>query len=191
MTQKSWSEGRWLNPPAFSEIKDGSLYVTSEEGADFWRETAYGFTHESGHALLYDFPKESSVEVTFKVNYDFQFDQAGLIIWSDKTQYVKAGVEFADGKPQLGAVVTNTKSDWSIAPVPEWMNNYVTVRASRSGDALTVRAKCEGDWQLVRLAPLDPARIWQAGILVSSTNRGGLVVEFTRLEMGQPDSTLH
>jgi regulation of enolase protein 1 (concanavalin A-like superfamily) len=103
----------------------------------------------------------------------------------------KAGVEFADGNPQLGAVVTRRVSDWSVAPVPNWMDKEVHIRFSRSGDALTIRAKCEGDWQLVRLAPLDPDRNWRAGIFLASPLREGLQVRFTRLQSGAADSSLH
>lgn len=191
MNAIAWSQGQWLNQPPLAEERGGSFFITSAEGSDFWRKTSYGFIHESGHALLNEFPNESSIEVSFVVDYDFQFDQAGLMIWSDNANYVKAGVEFADGTPQLGAVVTIEKSDWSVTPVPNWFGKVVTVRASRSGDAITIRAKCERDWQLVRVAPLDPDKQWKAGILVSSTNRGGLIVEFTSLAQGPADSTLH
>lgn len=191
MSTKLWNQGKWLNPPVAVEEKNGSLFVTSEEGSDFWRKTSYGFIHESGHALLFDFPNESAIETSFLVNYDFQFDQAGLMIWHDNANYVKAGVEFADGKPQLGAVVTIENSDWSVAPVENWMGKVVTVRASRSGDAITIRAKCEGDWQFVRVAPLDPSKTWRAGPLVSSTNRGGLIVEFKSIAFTDSDSSLH
>jgi hypothetical protein len=191
MSGQLWNQGKWLNPPVSVEEKNGSLLVTSAEGSDFWRKTSYGFIHESGHALLFDFPNESAIETSFLVNYDFQFDQAGLMIWHDNANYVKAGVEFADGKPQLGAVVTIENSDWSVAPVENWMGKVVTVRASRSGDALTIRAKCEGDWQFVRVAPLDPSKTWRAGPLVSSTNRGGLIVEFKSIAFTESDSSLH
>lgn len=191
MSTKLWNQGKWLNPPVAVEEKNGSLFVTSAEGSDFWRKTSYGFIHESGHALLFDFPNESAIETSFLVNYDFQFDQAGLMIWHDNANYVKAGVEFADGKPQLGAVVTIENSDWSVAPVENWMGKVVTVRASRSGDAITIRAKCEGDWQFVRVAPLDPSKTWRAGPLVSSTNRGGLIVEFKSIAFTDSDSSLH
>jgi regulation of enolase protein 1 (concanavalin A-like superfamily) len=35
------------------------------EGSDWWRTTAYGFIHDDGHALVKDFPNESSMEVSF------------------------------------------------------------------------------------------------------------------------------
>ena len=55
-------------------------------------------------------------------------------------RWIKAGVEGADGVPQVGAVVTNPVSDWSVGPVPAWVGRSVTVRASRSGDAVTIHA---------------------------------------------------
>ncbi|WP_341849448.1 DUF1349 domain-containing protein [Streptomyces yokosukanensis] len=64
----------------------------------------------------------------------------------------------------MGAVVTHGVSDWSLAPVPDWHGRTVTVRASRSGDAVTVRARCgDGPWRMVRLAPLPPEAPTAAG----------------------------
>ena len=183
--------GTWLNPPVSIEIIEEGLLVTTALESDFWRETSYGFVHDTGHALLNDFPQESSIELSWILDYDQQFDQAGLFIYSDEKNWIKTGIEFADGAPQLGAVVTIGKSDWSVAPVPEWMGKEVHLRISRSGDALTVRAKCEGDWQLVRLAPLDPSKNWKAGLHCASPTRAGLAVSFTRIATGPSDSSLH
>lgn len=191
MKSSTLSEGIWLNPPMSSEMTGDNFRVTTALESDFWRETSYGFIHDSGHALLNDFPIESSIELSWILDYDEQFDQAGLFIYSDEKNWIKAGIEFADGAPQLGAVVTINKSDWSVTPVPEWMGKVVHLRISRSGDALTVRAKCEGDWQLVRLAPLDPAKNWRAGLHCASPTRAGLTVTFTELSIGIADSSLH
>jgi regulation of enolase protein 1 (concanavalin A-like superfamily) len=183
--------GEWLNEPLKSELKDGVFIVSAKEKTDFWQKTSYGFVHNSGHALLNDFSNESSLEASWILDYRHQFDHAGLMVYSDELNWIKAGVEFADGNPQLGAVVTRRVSDWSVAPVPNWMDKEVHIRFSRSGDALTIRAKCEGDWQLVRLAPLDPDRNWRAGIFLASPLREGLQVRFTRLQSGAADSSLH
>lgn len=191
MKNRALTEGVWLNPPVAEKIEGDSYLVTAAAESDFWRETSYGFIHDSGHALLNEFPQDSAVEVSWILDYHVQFDQGGLIVWSDQTHWVKAGVEYADGIPQLGAVVTSGKSDWSVAPVPTWFGKEVTIRASRSGDALTVRAKCDGDWQLVRLAPLDPEREWKVGLHLASPNHAGLTVRFTSIKTGEPDHTLH
>ena len=184
-------KGSWLNEPASWELVGSNLLVTTKDQSDFWRTTSYGFIHDTGHALLNDFPQDTSVELSWILNYREQFDQAGLFIWADDENWIKAGVEFADGAPQLGAVVTRGMSDWSVAPVSEWMDKEVHLRVSRSGDAITVRAKCESDWKLVRLAPLDPSKDWKVGLHAASPSRSGLEVQFTKLAVGLADTALH
>lgn len=185
------TQGEWLNEPEAVKVSGSSLLVTAKANSDFWRTTSYGFVHDSGHAMLNDFPQDSAVELTWRLNYREQFDQAGLMVWADEDNWTKAGIEFADGSPQLGAVVTKVMSDWSVAPVPDWMDKLVQLRVSRSGDALTIRAKCEDDWKLVRLSPLDPSLDWKVGLHVASPSRAGLTVEFVELKVGAADESLH
>jgi regulation of enolase protein 1 (concanavalin A-like superfamily) len=187
----AWSEGTWSRQP-ISVNEDGRhLVVEAAEGSDWWRTTSYGFIHDDGHGLLADFPDESAVEVSFILDYREQFDQCGIFIVSDAEHWVKAGVEFCDGAPQLGAVVTAVKSDWSVAPVAQWFGKEVTVRASRSGDAITLRAKCDGEFQLVRVLPIAPANRWQAGPMVCAPTRAGLTVRFTSWTTSNADQGLH
>lgn len=191
MNSVDLSRGSWLNEPLRSELHEDGLFVSAQAHSDFWRTTSYGFIHDSGHALLNVFPQDSSIEVSWMLDYREQFDQAGLMAWSDEANWIKAGVEFADGSPQLGAVVTAGMSDWSVAPVDDWMGKEVHLRMSRSGDALTIRARCDGPWQLVRLAPLDESKNWHAGLHLASPSREGLTVHFTSLKRGSADSSLH
>ncbi len=193
MREVELTTGEWLNPPVAVSGggASGDLLVTAAENSDFWRTTSYGFVHDTGHALLNDFAPDTAMEVSWMLDYDQQFDQAGLLVWHDDRNWIKAGVEFADGAPQLGAVVTREVSDWSVAPVPEWAGREVHLRISRSTDALTVRARCDGPWQLVRLAPLDPNLSWRAGLFCASPSRAGLTVRFTALAHGEADGSLH
>ena len=116
---------------------------------------------------------------------------AGDIVRADAEHWVKAGVEYADGAAQLGAVVTSVVSDWSTGEV-DWVGRTVTVRASRSGDALTVRARVDEEpWRLVRLAPIDPTLPWSAGPMTCGPSRAGLTVRFTSWTTGPADTTLH
>ena len=187
-----WSEAAWLNLPE-AVLADGSdLLVTARKGSDFWRTTSYGFVHDDGHALLTDFPSESALEVGFVVAFDELYDQAGLLVRVDEETWVKAGIEFTDGVPHLGSVVTHGRSDWSLAPVADWAGREVTIRVSRSGDALTMRARCEDEpWQLFRVAPLDPAATAAAGPFTCAPTRDGLTVRFTSFVVSTPDEALH
>jgi len=187
----AWSEGSWTREPVSVNEQGATLAVEAAAESDWWRTTAYGFIHDDGHALIKEFPNESAVEVSFILNYTEQFDQAGIFITSDSKNWIKAGVEYCDGFPQVGAVVTQINSDWSVAPVPEWMNKEVTIRVSRSGDAVTMRAGINGDLRLVRVAPLDPSLSWSAGPMFCAPTRAGLVVTFTKWAQGEADSELH
>lgn len=186
-----WDPGGWLNPPPDVRQEGSDLLVEAVEGSDLWRTTSYGFVHDSGHALLAGFPDRTAAEVTFVADLPAQFDQAGLLVRADAENWVKAGVERSDGVLQVGAVVTRGVSDWSVSPVPSWDGARVTVRASRDGDALTVRARAGDDpWRLVRVAPL-PLGLLQVGLYCCAPTRAGLRVRFTDLRLTEPDSSLH
>ncbi len=191
MKNVAWNEGSWTREPVSQSQEGALLTVEAAADSDWWRTTSYGFIHDDGHALVKEFPNESAIEVTFVLNYTEQFDQAGIFITADSENWIKAGVEFCDGFPQVGAVVTQKNSDWSVAPVAEWMNKEVTIRVSRSGDAVTVRAGINGDLRLVRVAPLDPTRTWSAGPMFCAPTRAGLKVTFTKWSEGPADSDLH
>lgn len=186
-----WGEGTWTHAPAEIRI-DGHLDVTAVEGSDAWRHTAYGFVHDSEHALLAPFAVGDAVEVAFRAPWEGQFDQAGLFVRADDEHWVKAGVEFADGHLGLGAVVTAGRSDWSIGHVDDWRESEITVRASRWADAIIVRARADaGPWRLVRVAPFDGDAVASAGPFLASPTRAGLTVRFTRWERSAADRDLH
>lgn len=184
--------GTWTHEPQAAEFDGDVFRVTAVEGSDAWRTTSYGFVHDSEHALLRPTDGPFSVEVSFVLDYTEQFDQAGVFLRVDERNWVKAGVEFSDGSPQLGAVVTRDVSDWSVAPMPEWAGRVVTVRASRDGDAVTVRAWADGEEpRLVRVAYLDPEAVVSAGLLCAGPTRAGLAVSFTGFRVGAQDEALH
>jgi uncharacterized protein len=185
-----WSSGHWTTPPASQSEEGADLLVTAVEGSDAWRHTSYGFVHDTEHGLLAPFEQGSAIEVEFSAAFEAQFDQAGLLIRADAENWIKAGVEFADGLPQVGAVVTRGRSDWSVAPVPEWLGQRVTIRASWADDAITLRARAEGeDWRLVRVIPWEPA--CEAGPMVCAPSRAGFEARFHEWRIVEADGGLH
>ena len=188
-----WSAGRWSTPPVRAEgADDGDLLVVPAGGSDAWRLTAYGFVHDDAPALLAPLASPGAVEVTFTAAFGEQFDQAGVMLRVDEATWVKAGVELADGVPQLGAVVTLGRSDWSVRPVPTWAGRRVTVRASRAGDAVTIRARVDDEpYELVRVAPLPADAGVAAGPYCCAPTREGLEVRFHAWRIGPADATLH
>ena len=190
-TRVNWGDGRWTTEPESVAAAGDDLLVTAVEGSDAWRHTSYGFVHDTEHALVAPFARDTAVEVTFTAAFEAQFDQAGVYLVADAENWIKAGVEFADGAPQVGAVVTRGSSDWSVAPVPDWLDRRVTVRASWNGDAVTIRARVEAEeWRLVRVVPWEVATC-EAGPLVCAPTRGGLTVRFHRWSVAGADVALH
>ncbi|MHA6511643.1 DUF1349 domain-containing protein [Tessaracoccus sp. Z1128] len=191
-TELAWASGTWTTPPADSREDGTDLVVAAVQGSDAWRVTSYGFIHDNEHALVAPFRQDTAMEVVFTADYAEQFDQAGLFVMAAADCWVKAGVEFADGHPQLGAVVTNPVSDWSTAPMDAWHDRRVRVRVSRSGDALTVRAGLDGEeLLLVRVAPFPRDARAAAGPFTCAPTRAGLVVRFHEWTVGPADGALH
>ncbi|MDF0513500.1 DUF1349 domain-containing protein [Agromyces sp. H3Y2-19a] len=191
----TWSEGHWTREPASTRVEDGALVAQALEGSDYWRTTHYGFVHDDGHGLLAEWPADTAVEVDFDTSsLTGLYDQAGLLLFANEAQWVKAGIEVSDGVLHLGAVVTNGVSDWSLAPVPEWAGRLVTIRASlggETGDAVTLRARADGGpWRTLRVAPFTAGDA-QAGPMLCAPLRAGLEVRFPRWALAPADVELH
>ena len=192
MSDIPWAAGEWTHPPVSAVEQGSDLLVTAVEGSDAWRITSYGVIHDSEHALVTGFPAESAMEVEFTADFAQQFDQAGLFVGVSPQRWVKAGVELAGGRPQVGAVVTDGRSDWSMAPVPGWIGRRIRVRVSRGGDALAIRVGAgSGELQLVRLLPFEPAEPAAAGPYVCAPTRSGLTIRFHAWRRSAPDESLH
>ncbi|WP_223691113.1 DUF1349 domain-containing protein [Leifsonia poae] len=192
MTRLDWASGHWTHEPAAVERHGDAVVVTAVEGTDAWRTTAYGFVHDTEHALLAPFDAGTAVEVAFTGDFSGDFDQAGVFLRTDDENWIKTGVEFSDGLLQLGAVVTRGVSDWSVAPVPHWAGRRITVRASRSGDAVAIRARIDDEpFALIRLAPLDPDAVVHAGPFLCAPSRSGLTVTFESWTVTEADGSLH
>ena len=101
------SDGVWLNEPERWSALDDSLQIVTDEATDFWRETHYGFSRDSGHFLA--FPTVEAFTVELRVQSDFQalYDQAGIMVRIDAQRWVKAGIEFSDGRAMLASVLTD------------------------------------------------------------------------------------
>lgn len=187
----SWPPASWLNEPPHELVGD-DLIIEAAEGSDFWRTTSYGFQRDTGHALLTPLPQGSAVTVSFVADFPQLYDQAGVFVRVSDVTWAKAGVETSDGAAQLSAVVTHERSDWSMAPVPDWAGRLVTIRVSRLDDALIIRARVESEpWRMIRVAHLEPSSEATAGPFCCAPERAGLRVRFRAFEVGPGDAALH
>ena len=178
---------KWLNEPAEWSADDATLTLVTEKATDFWRETFYGFTRDSGHAWLEPVTGDFSASLTVSADYQALYDQAGIMLRIDETHWIKAGIEFTDGLMHFSTVVTRDVSDWSVIPLhsatPE---TPVSIRITRHDDAVRVQFHLgDGKWQMARLCPF-PAADAMVGMTACTPERAGLKVHFSAFEVGPP-----
>ncbi|WP_058910159.1 DUF1349 domain-containing protein [Entomohabitans teleogrylli] len=181
----------WINEPAEWHNADGKLSVITDSNTDFWRNTWYGFDRFSGHIYATHVADDFTFQVKICAQFNTLYDQAGLMFMSDEQHWLKAGIEFNDGAPAIGSVLTLQNSDWATGiftgnPGKFWL------RLTRKGDALRLQYSSDGQhWPLLRLCyfPPGPAKI---GVMCCTPERQGLAVEFLDIRLSPPvDKALH
>ncbi|MBP3039147.1 DUF1349 domain-containing protein [Bacillaceae bacterium Marseille-Q3522] len=192
--QIDWKQGEWSRVPENAQVKNGILIAKAMQGSDYWEKTYYGFQHGNGHSLLKEWDLADAIEVSFSLKtFHGLYDQAGIMIWQNQQQWVKAGVEINDHVPHVGAVVTNGQSDWSLSPVPEWKDKEkVTIRVSFFDQSLIIRAKAAGElWRTVRVCPFDTNSKTKAGPYFCAPKSDNFTVHFNSWVKTSPDEDLH
>lgn len=134
---QSLEKMQWFNEPESWTIDNGKLVMDVTPQSDYWRVSHYGFTVDDAPFLYTLRGGEFEVKVKISGKYKVRFDQAGLMLRIDKENYVKAGIEFVDGKYNLSAVVTHGTSDWSVIKLDEPVD-FVWIKAVRRLDAIEI-----------------------------------------------------
>lgn len=189
-------DGIWHCEPPYWRIENKRLTGTSGLKTDFWRETHYGFVRDDGHFLGIEPLPAFTAQVIVEGSFEEMYDQAGLMIRLDDSQWVKAGVEYTDGALRFSTVVTKGRSDWSVSRQLGTLQRF-GVRLTFENNVLRVQASSDMKaWELIRLSPfqvsedsLDNLRV---GPMFCSPERAGLQVTFSDFKLGKPlNSDLH
>lgn len=134
---QSLEKMQWFNEPAQWEIDGNTLLMDVTPQTDYWRISHYGFTVDDAPFLYTLRGGEFEVKVKISGDYRTRFDQSGLMLRIDHENYIKAGIEFVDGKYNLSTVVTHHTSDWSIIPLDKPVP-FVWIKAVRRLDAVEI-----------------------------------------------------
>ncbi|CAN5920796.1 DUF1349 domain-containing protein [soil metagenome] len=187
-----WRAGTWLNEPSQVRSESGSLEVVTDKGTDFWRETHYGFTRDSGHFLAMPAAERFTAQLRIRGQYEELYDQAGIMVRIDERRWVKAGIELSDGRAMLSSVLTDGRSDWATGPYDGDPRDF-WMRATVAGGVLRLQVSADGrTWPLLRLAPFPVAATYQVGPMCCTPEREGLKVQFSDWRLGPPlDRELH
>ena len=128
---------QWFNEPENWTIKNNSLTMQVTPQSDYWRISHYGFTVDDAPFIFTTRGGEFEVKVKISGDYKVRFDQAGLMLRIDKENYIKAGIEYVDGKYNLSCVVTHHTSDWSVIELDKPVE-AVWIKAVRRLDAVEI-----------------------------------------------------
>ena len=128
---------QWFNEPESWSIKNNKLTMQVTPQSDYWRISHYGFTVDDAPFLYTTRGGEFEVKVKILGDYKVRFDQAGLMLRADKENYIKAGIEFVDGKYNISCVVTHHTSDWSVITLDKAID-HIWIKAVRRLDAVEI-----------------------------------------------------
>ncbi|RAJ05203.1 hypothetical protein LX64_02357 [Chitinophaga skermanii] len=132
---QSLDKMQWFNEPEKWNIKNNNLSMFVTPHSDYWRISHYGFTVDDAPFYYTTYGGEFETKVKLIGDYKARFDQMGLMIRVDHENWIKAGVEFVDGKLNISAVVTHKTSDWSVIQL-EKIPRYIWIKAVRRLDAV-------------------------------------------------------
>jgi regulation of enolase protein 1 (concanavalin A-like superfamily) len=182
----TFTQCTWLNEPAVWRRDGDALKVTTDRSTDFWRETHYGFTRDSGHFFGLETAGDFTAEMRIQAQYRELYDQAGLMVRLSDAEWIKAGIELSDGKPMASSVLTLGKSDWATAAHHGDATDFrmrITIKAGVLRLQLSSDAKL---WPLMRLCPFPVAKSYRVGPMCCTPERAGLPVVFSEFRVTEP-----
>lgn len=138
MSAQTLEKMLWFNEPEQWQIKNKSLIINTPGSTDYWRIAHYGFTVDDAPFYYTTVGGEFEMKVKISGEYKTRFDQAGLMVRLDHENWIKAGIEFVDGKYNLSTVVTHHTSDWSVIKLEQAVP-YIWIKVIRRLDAIHVQ----------------------------------------------------
>lgn len=169
---------QWFNEPAEWEIKNNSLHLFVTPQSDYWRISHYGFTVDDAPFYYGVYGGEFETKVKITGAYKARFDQMGLMLRIDKENYIKAGIEFVDGKYNLSTVVTHKTSDWSIIRL-DHSPPFVWIKAVRRLDAVEIFYSFDDKhYTLMRNAYLQNNTPVMVGLMAACPDGNGFEASF-------------
>ncbi len=164
----------WHNEPTAWQAEGRTIRLTADAGSDFWRKTHAGGIRDSGHFYYQPVSGDFVAEVTLRANYETLYDQGGLMVRLDETQWLKCIVElFNKDQLYVSTVVTRNFSDWSAVPLATFPS-AVKLRIVREFDSFIVYYALDGQaYTMVRQAYLTPAQVVHVGVTACSPLGGG------------------
>ncbi len=176
---------KWFNEPASAKQSGDSLVVTTKPKTDYWRKTFYEYVTDNGHFFLLLVTGDFTLESRVAGKYAALYDQAGLMVRVDSSNWLKCGLELVDGIGHASVVVTREFSDWSTVrgittKEPLWW------RIVRKGSSLEALYSLDGkNFISTRLGYLPLQASVDAGLMCCSPEGTGFDAAFDQIRLTQ------
>ena len=173
----------WFNEPEKWEIHQGKLSMDVTPQSDYWRISHYGFTVDDAPFYYATYGGEFEAKVKITGDYRERFDQAGLMLRIDHENYIKAGIEFVDGKFNLSTVVTHHTSDWSVITLEKAVP-CIWIKAVRRLDAVEIFYSFDDkEYTLMRNAWLQDNTPVMVGMMAACPDGNGFRATFEHFQV--------
>lgn len=149
----------YFNSPNINIINNTVEFIT-KPNSDLWQNTYYNFQHDNAPFVQTKIC-EKYFSFTFKVGYSSKkrFDQAGIILYLDSKNWLKASVEYENKNiSRLGSVVTNNGfSDWATVDISSDIKE-MHYRLNRRKNDFCIENSLNGiDFKQMRICHLNKA----------------------------------
>ena len=178
----------WVRPPKRYRIADNEMQIETDAHTDLWQRTYYHFQNDNAPLLQFETDERFfSFEVLTRFESKVRFDQCGIVMYLDSENWLKASIEYEDGKIQhLGSVVTNGGySDWATTAIPADVS-AMRYRLSRREDDFRIECAYEGkEYSQMRVCHMAAATgAVRLGIYAASPEESSFTARFSELSFG-------
>lgn len=137
---------KWIRAPRQYTVTEDKVEIITEPFTDLWQRTYYHFRNDNAPVFQLE-SEEKFFSFVVKTEFDskVRYDQSGVVMYLDSDNWLKASVEYEDGKIQrLGSVVTNNGySDWASVDIDASVK-HMWFRLSRRDDDFCVENSVDG-----------------------------------------------
>ena len=152
----------------FCDAKVDIIFIPAKFSAIFLRPIFLNSRH-----------REFEAKVKISGDYKVRFDQAGMMIRIDHENYIKAGIEYVDGKMNLSTVVTHHTSDWSVIALDKAVD-HIWIKAVRRKDAVEIFYSFDDkEYVMMRNAWMEANRPVKIGMMGACPDGEGFNVSFS------------
>lgn len=177
----------WTRPPEKFCVTENQVEIITEPFTDLWQRTYYHFRNDNAPVLQIS-TDEKYFSFMIKTSFDTKtrYDQSGIVMYSDSENWLKASVEYENGKIQrLGSVVTNNGySDWASVDIDPSIKS-IWFRLSRRENDFCIENSFDGlNFKQMRICHMFNAEnAVQFGIYACSPENSSFKAIFTDMEL--------